>query len=168
MGDMVGTESSIMIINRFVGKYRFLSNFYLCPIKVQEDVPEQGIVNVVYPSVEHAYQAAKSFESWYKRGLRETDSPVDAKRMGKGIRLRPDWDSVKVNIMLELLHKKFSQPDLRAMLLSTGDAELIEGNDRGDKEWGVYGGDGENLLGKLLMRVRDNIWLEESVLSREY
>jgi ribA/ribD-fused uncharacterized protein len=154
-----------LVIDRFRGKYRFLSNFYICSIEVQEDIPNHGAVNIVYPSVEHAFQAAKSFALWYRLAVREADSPGDAKRMGKEIRLRPGWENIKVTIMLELLHKKFSHPDLREKLLQTGYAELIEGNYHGDREWGVCGGEGKNLLGKLLMQVRGDIMMEESVLG---
>jgi len=154
-----------LVIDRFRGKYRFLSNFYICSIEVQEDIPGSGIVSIVYPSVEHAFQAAKSFALWYKLAVRDADSPGDAKRMGREIQARPEWEDVKVPIMLELLHKKFSHSDLGEKLLQTGYAELIEGNNWRDMEWGVCGGEGKNLLGKLLMQVRDDIMMEKSVLG---
>ena len=68
--------------------------------------------------------------------------------------MRPDWDQVKVSVMLGLLRMKFADAGLRNMLLSTGNQELIEDNDWFDTFWGVCNGVGENQLGKLLMQVR--------------
>lgn len=81
---------------------------------------------------------------------------VDAKKLGKLVTIRPDWDEIKVEVMYEIVKAKFHyNPDLREMLLATEDAELIEGNWWGDTFWGVCKGQGLNNLGKILMRVRD-------------
>jgi hypothetical protein len=89
--------------------------------------------------------------------IRLADTPAEAKRLGKTILLRKHWEEVKVYIMLHLLKQKFAVPVLRDELLATGDAQLIEGNTWGDIYWGVCGGVGKNVLGMLLMQVRDEL-----------
>lgn len=77
-----------------------------------------------------------------------------AKRAGRKLMMRDHWEDVRLDIMRRALELKFTIPDLKAMLLDTGDEELIEGNTWGDIYWGVCRGEGENNLGKLLMDVR--------------
>ena len=78
-----------------------------------------------------------------------------AKRLGKRVELRPDWEDVKIDIMRQVLKSKFTQnPELKAKLIATGDAELIEGNNWNDRFWGVCNGKGQNHLGRLLMELR--------------
>lgn len=137
-------------IDLFSGRYRFLSNF--SPARVVLDGEE-------YPTVEHAYQAAKTQDSVWRKAIQITATPSEAKKMGRAISkrpdlLRPDWQSVSVDIMLALLRQKFAHPDLAEKLLSTGDSFLVEGNYWGDTFWGVCRGVGENVLGVLLMVVR--------------
>jgi ribA/ribD-fused uncharacterized protein len=133
-------------IDRFTGRYDLLSNFHASPIKVE---------GIEYPTVEHAFQAAKTMNVEQKRALAEASTPGHAKRMGKRVQLRPDWEQVKVGIMEELMRLKFTtHADLREKLLATGDAELIEGNDWNDRFWGVCRGQGKNQLGVILMEVR--------------
>jgi ribA/ribD-fused uncharacterized protein len=136
------------MIPEFQGSYRWLSNFWVCPI-------EFGGIN--YPSVEHAYQAAKCADVWDRHKILHAKTPGDAKRIGRKSKIRDDWDVVKLDVMLDLLRKKFSIPDLRKKLFDTGNLVLQEGNWWGDKFWGVdlRTNAGENHLGKLLMRVRD-------------
>jgi len=129
-------------IDTFSGRHRYLSNFSPAPVKLD---------GVTYPTVEHAYQAAKTLGD---QTHFQTGSPGDAKRRGRVVGLRPDWESVKVAVMLDLLRQKFADRDRMSALLGTGDAELIEGNTWGDRFWGVCRGSGENHLGKLLMQVR--------------
>jgi len=82
-------------------------------------------------------------------------NPSEAKRLGRRVRLRSDWEQVKYDVMLDVVRAKFNQhPDLAQKLLATGDEELVEGNDWGDTYWGVCNGRGKNMLGKILMRVR--------------
>lgn len=130
-------------IIRFDGAYRFLSNFYADP--------HGG------PTVEHMFQAAKTFDNAEALAILEAETPGQAKRMGRKVQLRADWDRVKDSIMLDLLRRKFSIEPLRSRLLNTRDAELIEGNTWGDTYWGVCNGRGKNMLGKLLMQVRDEL-----------
>lgn len=136
-------------IDSFSDGHRFLSNFY--PSKVKWE-------GVVYPSVEHAFQSAKTLSTDARKQMAELGSPGEAKKWGRGVALRPDWERVKQEIMLQLLMQKFTvHEDLRLALLATGDAELVEGNTWGDRYWGVVDGQGENWLGKTLMYVRDRL-----------
>ncbi|HEY3244631.1 MAG TPA: NADAR family protein [Phycisphaerae bacterium] len=133
-------------IAEFQGPYRFLSNFW--PAEVQFE-------GLTYPSVEHAYQAAKSLDAAERQRIAALATPSDAKAAGRALPLRPDWEQVKFAVMEECVRYKFTQhAELRERLLATGDAELEEGNTWGDRVWGVYEGRGENRLGKILMKVR--------------
>jgi len=111
------------VIDSFRGEYRFLSNFYPCPIVLEGDL---------YPSLEHAFQAAKSLDPAEREPVRLCVKPGDAKRAGRKVRKRNDWDDIRVSVMRELLFQKFNNGPLRQQLLATGDAQLIEGNDWGD------------------------------------
>lgn len=133
-------------IETFTGQYKFLSNFH--PAEVEFD-------GIIYPTVEHAYQAAKTFNTTEREVIQHMETPGAAKRYGRGVELRSDWEWVKVDIMTLLCRRKFSQPDLREQLLATGDALLVEGNNHGDRFWGVYNGSGRNELGQILMEIRD-------------
>jgi len=141
------------MIREFRGPYRFLSNFWLCEIKVLDDE--------IYPSTEHAYQALK-FEDKNIRKLfmDKTLFPGNAKKLGRKYLMfkSNNWDLVKLDVMYGLNLKKFSEhPNLKELLLDTGDQELVEGNNWGDTYWGAVNGAGENHLGKILMRVRNDI-----------
>lgn len=139
------------VIDSFSNEYHFLSNFSESPVLYE---------GVLYPTVEHAYQAAKSLDSDFRFRVSINKSPATAKKMGRGVRLRPDWEDIKVDVMRYLLQRKFNHDDLREQLLETEDAELIEGNWWGDKFWGVCNGEGQNMLGKLLMEIREDIQAE--------
>ena len=132
-------------IESFQGKHRFLSNFWPARVKLDD---------VEYPTVENAYQAAKTLSG---RHVFLSCRAGDAKRLGRGVTLRPDWEAVKVETMRGLLRQKFAAEPLRSMLIETGDARLVEGNTWGDRFWGVCGGAGQNMLGHLLMSVRDEL-----------
>lgn len=84
-------------------------------------------------------------------------TPQEAKQFGKTIPLREDWETVKVSIMKDLLKQKFSKSPLRKMLIQTNDSELVNGNTWGDTYWGVTNGEGQNILGNLLMEVRSEL-----------
>ncbi len=130
-------------ITSFSGSYAFLSNFY--------EPAHTEFEGQLFPTSEHAFQAAKTLGS---RKAFFGGTPGQAKRLGKQVRLRPDWESIKLGVMLTVLRAKFRDKTFRDALLSTGDAELVEGNTWGDVYWGVCDGRGENHLGKLLMKVR--------------
>lgn len=144
-----GKPKDPMKIDGFFGPYRFLSNFWLAPVVLYD---------ITYPSVEHAYQAAKSTDPQYQVRIREAPTPREAKKLGLQAPLRPDWESVKIDFMRYLVWNKFSSHEhLKEKLLATGDAELIEGNNWGDVFWGVCKGQGHNWLGRILMETRERL-----------
>lgn len=133
-------------IVEFQGEYRFLSNFWPCEIR------HDGLR---YPSVEHAFVAAKTLDFEQRWIASQIISPGGAKQFGKELVLRPDWNQCRDTIMWELVLQKFTEHrDLRTKLLATGEAKLIEGNRWNDTYWGVCRGVGENRLGQILMHVR--------------
>lgn len=141
-----------MKIKEFVGPYRFLSNFY---------VPAEVVLDgVMYPTVEHAYQAAKTYDLSNRKRIEFAASPGQAKSLGRKLKLRSDWEQVKLDIMEDLVRQKFSSnPYLKRLLLVTDEDYLQEGNTWGDRFWGVdlRSDVGENHLGRILMRVRDKL-----------
>lgn len=139
---------STKIIDRFIGKNYFLDNFY----------PSNCIYDGErYATTEHAFQAAKSLDPRTRVLVALCNTPAEAKAFGRNIKpLREDWDQVKVSVMEEILRSKFTRhDDLRQKLLETGDAILIEGNNHRDRFWGQYKGEGKNMLGTLLMKLRE-------------
>jgi len=136
-------------ISSFSGVYDVLSNFYRSTV-----IFDGGI----YATNEHAFQAAKTLINSDRIKIRDAETPNKAKRLGRELKLREDWETIKVDIMRKLLEQKFSRgTDNARRLLSTGDEELVEGNKWNDTFWGVCEGKGENMLGKLLMEVRENL-----------
>lgn len=135
-------------ITSFSGKHDFLSNFYPCHMMYD---------GILYRAVEHAYQAHKSLDINERRRFAHIFHPAQAKKDGKKIILRDDWEQVKLKIMKELLVIKFNQEPFKTKLIETGSAELIESNWWGDRYWGVCKGVGENMLGKLLMQIRNEM-----------
>ncbi len=140
-----------MTIDTFSGQYRFLSNFWPCTVHLD---------SIAYATVEHAYQAAKSLDPAQRVRVWRERTALDAKHLGRLLRpLRPDWETYKFEVMLQLLREKFAKgTELSVQLERTGAEELVEGNTWGDRVWGVYKGQGENRLGRLLMQVRDENW----------
>lgn len=135
-------------IDSFSGEFRFLSNFYPATVTYDDET---------YPTIEHAYQAAKTTNAGLRKLIRLSSSASAAKRLGQTVPLRPDWERIKVMVMLDLVRQKFQDADLRTKLLATGSADLIEGNTWNDTFWGVCLGVGKNFLGKILMQVRAEI-----------
>ncbi|MCF6319355.1 MAG: NADAR family protein [Proteobacteria bacterium] len=113
-----------------------------------------------WPTTEHYFQAQKFKDVQHQEQIRKADSPMLAARLGRDRKkkLRKDWESVKDNIMYDAVLAKFTQhKDLKQLLLSTGDAKLIE-HTTNDSYWGDGGhGRGRNMLGIILMRVRDEL-----------
>lgn len=129
----------------------FLSNFYAALVDYE---------GLRYPSVEHAYQAAKTLDLELRLAIAQAPSAIEAKRMGGLARLRPDWDSIKIGVMRDLLEIKFRDPDLRARLLATQGA-LLSHKAPWDGFWGDGpNGRGQDLLGTLLMDLRDRLVLQ--------
>jgi N-glycosidase YbiA len=138
------------LITDFSGPNGFLSNFSPSPIMADGHS---------YPTVEHAFQAAKTRDKLWRETIRLAPTPNDAKKLGRKCPIREDWDEIKIDVMEHLLRLKFRAPALRARLLETGDEFLIEGNTWGDRYWGaqllVTGWEGQNHLGLLLMKLRE-------------
>ncbi|KAK3915763.1 Riboflavin biosynthesis protein VVA0006 [Frankliniella fusca] len=162
-------QTDISPIHGFIGESAFLSNFHPSPITYQ---------GTLYPTVEHAYQAAKTHNFHEKEEVRKAKTPSEAKRLGKSVEIRPDWEEVKLMVMLDLLLKKFTQGSrLEERLLQTGHREIIESNWWCDMYWGSCEcpyhrhKTGRNMLGKLLTIIRDfkrNCpYLEPNVADKE-
>ena len=141
----------------FYGKFNAFgefSNFADYPITVD---------GVEWPKSEHYFQAMKFHDADYRRAICSDPNPMTAKKLGqtRKVPLRPDWDNVKDDIMLVAVREKFrAYPDLAALLLSTGDEDIIEAAPT-DYYWGAgRTGSGKNMLGKILMRVRDELRTE--------
>lgn len=137
------------MIAEFEGEYRFLSNFWPASVVYE---------GKLYPSTEHAYQAAKTHNADIREKIANTPTPDKAKYLGKSLKLRSDWENVKDDVMRELVSQKFTvHPELKQKLIDTGDQELIEGNTWNDTYWGVCRGKGQNKLGKILMDIRKQL-----------
>ena len=156
-------DPKLIPIDSFSGEYRFLSNFYPCSIT---------ILGVTFSSSEHAFQAMKATslraallvngthletDDRMPDGIRIAHDPItagQAKKAGRLIEKRKDWDNVRIDVMEFCLRMKFKDTTLLAKLLDTGKRQLIEGNNWGDTTWGVCDGKGDNYLGRLLMYIR--------------
>lgn len=142
------------MISCFDKEWAFLSNFY------ESEIEFEGIV---YPTNEHFFQAMKTLNIDERRAIANALTPGKAKRMGRRVTLRSDWEEVKEEVMFLGLCLKFADDQLADWLLETGDEELVEGTTWHDNEWGNCTCEkcknipGKNRLGKLLMRVRDMI-----------
>lgn len=136
------------VIDSFRGDFAFLSNFHPSIIYVD---------GKKYNTVEHAYQAAKAVDLEQHELIRCARTPGEAKKMGKIVPCRSDWEDVKIDVMRSLIRKKFENPFLRPLLLATEGSQLIHKNYWHDIEFGVFVGEGKNLLGKLLMEERERI-----------
>lgn len=143
-----------LMINKFGGKHWWLSNFSLVPNSIRYgDMP--------YPTVEHAFQAAKTLDLGQRALIRSAATPGHAKRLGREVQLRHDWEEVKFGIMTDLLRQKFALgTKLADKLIATGDERLVEGNYWHDQWWGDcqcpqhQDIPGKNMLGRALVVVR--------------
>lgn len=142
-------------ITSFRGEYRFLSNFALAEVTA---------LGVTAATSEHLYQAMKTEDPERRTWVLASDSPGESKRRGRKVALRPDWETIKLDIMRAVVNAKFEQHlDLASRLLETGEAVLIEGNTFGDRFFGaeldLHTGNwvGENHLGKILMAIREEL-----------
>ncbi len=136
----------------FRGENYYLSNFYEVPIEFQ---------GIKYRSSEAAYQAQKC--STEEERIRFSQlSSAEAKRLRDSFKPRQCWDDEKIQIMVEIVRAKFRQnPDLAERLLATGDEPLVERNSWGDTFWGTdMDGNGENMLGRILMLIRKELMNE--------
>jgi ribA/ribD-fused uncharacterized protein len=142
-------------ITSFSGDYAWLSNFF--PLRPEHRIAFAGLE---WSTVEHAYQASKTIIRGEQILINRCHWPGSAKRIGRTVTLRSDWDSVKVAMMEDFLSQKFEDPELTRKLLATGDAKLVEGNLWHDNFWGSCtcprcANHGQNWLGILLMELRD-------------
>lgn len=146
------------MIEKFEGKYDFLSNFYPSEIEYE---------GIVYPSVEHAFQAAKTLDTSERERIAKLATPSLAKRAGRAVQLRPDWENIKNDVMFRCVQEKFKIPELRKKLLETNREYLVEGNTWHDNYWGDCSCEkcknikGRNELGETLCIVRNEILTEE-------
>ncbi len=135
------------MIDDFTGKHAFLSNFYPSLIVFDKKL---------YKTVEHAYQAFKAVRPIDHEMIRCADSPTIAKKLGRTIQVREEFEIFKLSIMEDLLREKFKNWFMRERLYSTGEEEIVEGNTWGDTFWGKVNHVGLNHLGRLLMKIRDD------------
>jgi ribA/ribD-fused uncharacterized protein len=142
------------MINEFRGETRWLSNFELVSI---------NYLGATYGSTEAAFQAQKT-TSGTVRVIFTNLSAKFAKALGSQIQLREDWDEIKLGVMYSVNKIKFSKEPYKTKLLETGDQELVEGNNWNDTFWGVCNGVGENHLGKILMKIREELRNEKGTV----
>lgn len=146
-------------ILKFKGEHEFLSNFFVYPVVYE---------GIQYPSSEHAYQAKKAMSEIDKIRISRLKTPGEAKREGRKIAIRPDWEEIKDQVMYDICVVKFNIPYFKTRLLLTGDAYLEEGNTWHDNYWGVcvcgncpphrvFPPEQQNHLGKVLMRIREEL-----------
>ena len=142
------------MITSFEGKYSFLSNFYACQTEYH---------NVKYPTSEHAYQAAKTNNPIQREAIKNADTPDDAKRLGRRVEIKSNWDEIKDEVMYEIVLNKFKNKRMQAKLLATENEQLVEGNYWHDNHFGscyckkCLQKPKGNVLGKILMRVRKEL-----------
>ena len=150
------------MIDYFDGEFRFLSNMFPLPTKIKvvydgtDSICRNGCLEV--DNTEAAYQAGKVEDVSIFEGLTGIQSKRKSHKIVMSVEDSTRWNhELKFKLMERLLRMKFSIPELKEMLLSTGDEELVEGNYWHDTCWGVCEGVGENHLGKLLMKIREEL-----------
>jgi predicted NAD-dependent protein-ADP-ribosyltransferase YbiA (DUF1768 family) len=152
-----------IIINHFEGEYRFLSTFWPCQI------PYHGLI---YPTVEHAYQAEKVDSMKIRYEIRDCPTPGKAKKYLTTHNISPsiNWTTEKkLSVMNDLLRLKFngSEPFLVRELMKTGKAKLSHGNTWEDIFWGIYNGKGADHSGRLLMQIRTDLFKEKEIIEQK-
>lgn len=143
------------MIKSFSGTFRFLSNFWPAEVKFED---------VTYPSVEHAYVAAKTLDLNLRQEIKDIPKAGKVKALGRKITIRSDWsDELRLSIMEPLVRQKFTNnPELKELLLLTGDEEIFESNHWHDIFFGQctcekHNGEGQNHMGKIIMKVRQEL-----------
>ena len=131
--------------------YREFSNF--APFAIDLD-------GARWPTTEHYYQAQKFADPELQAKIRKADKPIIAKKLADKHRdrIRPDWGAIKDEVMYRAVRRKFElHPELRELLLATGDEEIVESVPT-DYYWGVgRDGSGQNKLGRIIERIRDEL-----------
>lgn len=149
-------DSKKETIESFRGEYFYLSNFSNYPVTFE---------GITYKNNESAFQSAKLSTNNTvdpKTKLTRKDfslmTGIEAKRAGKRISLRNDWEDIKLQVMRKICKAKFSQNVLlKEKLISTGNTPIVEHNSWGDTFWGVSNNRGENHLGKILTGIRSEL-----------
>lgn len=139
------------MIIQFIGNYSWLSNFE--PVDIVLD-------GKIYPSVEHAYMSAKSNDYGWKEFCSDpSNSASIVKRKSKFVHLVDNWGELRLKVMEECLIQKFSKEPFRSKLIDTGSTYIREGNYWNDRFWGycLKTNIGTNHLGKLIMKIRNNL-----------
>lgn len=132
----------------FRNEYWFLSNMYPCEIRVN---------GLVFTCAEACFQSFKTTDLNERKKFQGIDG-FEAKKLGRSVSLRSDWNDIRIEVMFRVIHAKFNQhPDLTKKLKDTGDLLIIEDNTWKDTFWGVCNGKGYNILGQILMSERDQI-----------
>lgn len=137
-------------ILQFQDEYRWLSNHWPSIIVFQ---------GITFPTVEHAYVYSKTIVQEEQDLFLQAQpmSAAQAKRAGKLLTLRSDWEDVRLNFMLDFTRQKYRNQVLRNKLIDTGNCLIVEGNTWHDYFWGQCNGKGENNLGKIIMKVREEL-----------
>lgn len=139
------------MIKEFQNEFRWLSNF--APVKIVLD-------GVEFPSIEHAYMSAKSDDAeWKKFCSNPINKAGDVKKQVRNIKIKENWNDIKLDVMRKCVEQKFNQEPYRTKLLETGIQYIQEGNMWNDTFWGVClkTNKGENHLGKLIMDFRSTL-----------
>lgn len=152
-------RKDLEIIDDFRHETFFLSNFYNSDVTLAD--------GSTYANVEAAFQGQKCLDpEIHDRFLKghEWGANQRSRDEGQTVPLRPDWEDIKLSVMEDAVRRKFFQsPDLGQRLLDTGNVILDEGNDWNDTTWGTVDGKGHGYLGRILMKVRDELsWLRSA------
>jgi ribA/ribD-fused uncharacterized protein len=144
----LGGNVKMEAIMEMRGPTKWLSNYE------ETEVVFEGMI---FNSTEAAFQAAKTLDLDERKKFTKM-SPSEAKKAGQTVKLRSDWESVKEDVMYQVVMDKYLRNVfLKEKLLATGEVHIEEGNHHGDRIWGTVDGVGLNLLGKITMRIRTEL-----------
>lgn len=142
-----------VVLRGFFGRNAWLGNSYPAAFRID---------GLTWKSVDHYVFAKRAIKESDRDAVREAETPIKARTVSKTMRWRPDWKEADVeNVKAAVEAKFFQNVELGRKLIYTRDIELVHENRWGDKLWGVCEGEGENLLGKLLMEIREKLMESE-------
>jgi ribA/ribD-fused uncharacterized protein len=133
---------------QFRGDFKFLSNFHNSVIVLN---------GKEYPTAEHAFQSCRAAKAEDAEKIRLATNPVEAKKLGKEVRQRSNWNQINLDVMRKVVEAKFTQHLDLAKKLKAVQGEIIEENYWRDTFWGTFEGKGENNLGKILTQIRQTL-----------